>query len=251
MRNWILIGACIALLSFGSAALGVFTSAELILGDHTPPKLRIWDFEDRTGSPPLYVSKTATQDDFNGSTFYTMVPPGQHVEAGAIGAAARLEGSGAAVAATLYAENEGEGGPVWGSNSIAVTYNGRPAVGMEVNGFNYSDRFALVRGIDIVNGGSAPTEFGLGIMTSQAEPGGKPRYGIVLGGPEFGYSDHSPASHSGIVVNRIDSGEALRIAAGDFITLDGEEGRIRIRYNPDKNRIEFFNGERLAHSIPM
>lgn len=251
MKRWLLIGGGVVLISFASGALGVFTAAELILGDHTPPKLRIWDFVDRTGQPPLYVSKTATEDDFNGSTFYMLIPPGEEVSAAPLGVAIRQEGSGAAVATTFYAENEGQGGPVWGLNSIASTYNRRPAVGMEVNGVNFSDEFAIVRGIDIVNGGTAPTEFGLGVMTSNELPAGKPRYGIVLAGPEFGYAEHSPASRAGIVIDRIDSGEAIRIAAGDFISLDGSAGRIRLRYNPEENRIEFYNGERLAHAIPM
>lgn len=251
MRQWLVPFIFGFILAFASGALAVFTSAELILGDYTPPKLRIWDFEDRTGSPPLYVSKTATEADFNASTFYTLIPPGEDVQTAALGAAIRQEGSGAAVGATTYAENEGQGGPVWGLNSIAVTYNGNPAVGMEVNGFNYSDKFALVRGLEIINGGSAPTEVGLSVMTSNGQPNGKPRYGIVLGGPEFGYSEHAPASRAGIVIDAVDSGEAIRIAAGNFISLDGADGRIRMRYNPDEKQIEFFNGERLAHAIPM
>ena len=172
----------VALISFVSAMLGAASSA-LVLGDGTEPILRIWGYEDGTGDAPLLVSTTATADSFDNSAFYTRVPEGERVDTGALGAMARMEGSGRAVGATLYAENEGEGGVVWGSNSIAVSYNGRPAVGMEVNGFNYSDEAAIVRGIDIVNGGSAPTEFGLGVMTSNDHPGGKPRYGIVLAGP--------------------------------------------------------------------
>lgn len=251
MRNFLLAAAAIAVLSFASGALGVFTSAELILGDRTPPQLRAWNFRDETGNLPLYVSKTATESDFNGSMFYMLIPAGEHVLTSALGTAIRQEGAGEAVGTLMYAENEGEGGPVWDSNSIGVTYNGRPAVGMEVNGFNHSDQFAIVRGIDIVNGGSAPTEYGLGILTSVGAPDGKPRYGIVLGGPEFGYSDTAPASRTGILIDHIDSGEAIRIAAGDYISLDGKEARIRMRYNPDEEQIEFYNGGRLAHAIPM
>ncbi len=240
----------VALVTFLSAFMGMISGA-LVLGDGTEPILRIWNYEDGTGNAPLVVTTTATEDDYDNSAFYTVVPPGQQVDTGAIGVMARMEGSGRAVGATLYAENEGEGGMVWGSNSIGISYNGDPAVGMEVNGFNYSDRPATVRGVDIVNGGSAPTEFGLGVMTSNAQPGGKPRYGIVLAGPEFGHAEHAPASIAGIVVDRIDSGEAIRIAAGDFIALDGAAARIRMRYNPDSEQIEFFNGERLSYTIPM
>lgn len=252
MRRWILISLGIATLAFTSAALGVFTGAELYAGDGTYPKLRAWNFENLTGSPPLFVSQTATEDNYHGSAFYTLIPEGEEVFTASLGTAIRQEGSGAAVAHTAYAENEGHGGPVWGMNSIAVTYNDNPAVGMEVNGFNYSDGFQLVRGIDIVNGGTAPTQYALGIMTSGAQPAGKPRFGIVLGGPEFAsYVTETPASRTGILINHIDSGEAIQVAAGDFITLDGERGQIRMRYNPDTNQIEFYNGDALKYAIPM
>ncbi len=250
MRHSMTMLGSVAAVSFFSAVMGTAVGS-LVLGDGTEPILRIWGYEDGTGEAPLVVSTTATADSFDNSAFYTVIPEGEKADTGALGAMARLAGSGRAVGATLYAENEGESGVVWGSNSIAVTYSGRPAVGMEVNGFNYSDQPAIVRGIDIVNGGSAPTEFGLGVMTSNDHPAGKPRYGIVLAGPEFGYAEYAPASRAGIVIDRIDSGEAIRIAAGDFISLDGSQGNIRIRYNPDAEQIEFYNGERLTYSIPM
>lgn len=252
IRTWLLIAMGVIMVSFASGAMGVFVTARMILGDGTPALLRIWDFVDGTGEPPLYVGKTATVEDPHGSTFYTLIPPGENLITGPFAAMVRQEGSGYGVGATFYAEHEGEGGTVWGVNSIALSYNGRPAVGMEVNGGNMSDDFALVRGIDIVNGGFAPTEYGLGIMTSNDFPVGKPRYGIVLGGPGYaGYLGTTPASHTGILIDHIDSGEAIRIAQGDHITLDGRNGRIRLRYNPDTETIEFLNGNRVVHAIPM
>ncbi|QOC23587.1 hypothetical protein IC757_05465 [Wenzhouxiangella sp. AB-CW3] len=240
----------VALVSFVAAMLGT-AAGSVVLGDGTKPILRIWGMEDGTGDAPLLVATTATEDSFDNSAFYTVVPEGEQVDTGGLGAMARLEGRGRAVGATLYGENDGEGGIVWGSNSIAVSYNGRPAVGMEVNGFNYSDRPATVRGIDIVNGGSAPTEFGLGVMTSNDHPDGKPRYGIVLAGPEFGHARHSPASRAGLVIDQIDSGQAVRIAAGDYIALDGADAQVRLRYNPEAGQIEFHNGDDLVYSIPL
>lgn len=251
MSRWWPAACATAALSFASGALGVFTAADLVVGDRTPPKLRAWEFLDLTGNPPLYSSKTVSGDDRNGAAFYMLVPAGESGPAAPLGSAIRQEGSGGAVGATVYAENEGQGGPVWGLNSIASTYNGNPAVGLEVNGVNQSGHYGLVRGMDIVNAGNAPTEYALGIATSASQPRGKPRYGIVLAGPRSGYTSAAPASRTGILIDHIDSGEALQIAAGDYITLDGGKGRIRMRYNPDGNRIEFFNGERLAHTIPM
>ncbi|WP_376696912.1 hypothetical protein [Wenzhouxiangella sp. EGI_FJ10305] len=242
--------AGVAGVAAASAMAGALTATSLVLGDGTEPVLRVLGLEPFVDDPPLLVSTTAAEGVDN-SAFYTLMPEGKSLDAGALGASTRMEGGGRGVGATLYAENDGDSGTVWGLNSMGVTWTGQPAVGAEINGFNYSDDFALVRGMEIVNGGSAPTELGLSIMTSNAQPAGKPQYGIVLGGPEFGYSEHAPASRAGIVVDSIDSGEALRIAAGNFISLDGAAGRIRLRYNPEEDRIEFFNGDRLAHSIPM
>src|SRR5699024_6496514 len=179
-----------------SAIFGALTATSLVLGDGTEPVLRMLGLEPFVNDPPLLVSTTA-EEGVDNSAFYTLIPAGKSLDAGALGASTRLEGGGRGVGATLFAENDGDSGAVWGSNSIAVTWTGRPAVGAEINGVNYSDDFALVRGLEIINGGSAPTELGLSVMTSNGQPGGKPRYGIVLGGPEFGYSDHSPPSAAG------------------------------------------------------
>jgi|GEM_PF-3186531 len=250
MKRGITIALSLIFLCSATAAVAAYVTARLVVGDGTPMQLRIWDFEDRSGTPPLFVSMTATEGNDNAPTFYTLIPPGEDLDSAGLASSVRLAGRGRGVAATLFAENDGEGGTVWGANPIAVTYNGSPAVGMEVNGFNYSDEFALVRGIDIVNGGSAPTEFGLGVMTSNAAPGGQPLYGIVLAGPRFGYSAHAPASQTGVLIDRIVSGEAIQIAAGDFITLDGDRGQVRLRFNPDLEQIEFWSGSRVVQTIP-
>jgi hypothetical protein len=123
-------------------------------------------------------------------------------------------------------------------------------VGLEVNGVNFSGNpFALVRGIDIVNVGNAQTQWALGIETSISHPAGKPKVGIMLAGPNTGYP-HTPASDSGIVIDRIDSGEAIRIQAGDRIAFNNE-GTIYMKYNPQTNRLEFYNGPDLKFAIPM
>lgn len=250
MKRGILTAVGIAVLSFASGAMGVFTAADIIAGDGTPPRLRLWGFEDLSGQAPIYAGKTVRGDDTSGSLFYTLIPPGETGPSAPLGVAVRQEGSGGAVGAYFYAENEGGGDPVWAANAIARTYNGRPAVGMEINGINDSGEFALVRGLDIINGGSAETQWGLGILTGGWGRAGQPRYGIVLGGPRWG-AGAAPASRTGVLIDHIDSGEAIQIAAGDFITLDGGRGRIRMRYNPDEERIEFYNGRVLAHTIAM
>lgn len=249
MRRGILAAGGLAVLCFASGAAGVFTAADIVLGDGTPPVSRGAGDLDEYGNSPLYAGHTIGNG-YHASTFYSLLPEGESGDGASLGVITRKEGSGAAVGAYFYAENDGPDAPAWGANVIARTYSGRPAVGMEVNGVNDSGRYGLVRGMDIVNGGDAPTQWGLGILTASWAPAGQPRYGIVLGGPRFG-AGAAPASRTGLLIDRIDSGEAIQIAAGDFITLDGKDGRIRMRYNPQAERIEFYNGDRLAHAIPM
>ena len=243
-------GLGLIILMAGSAAIATFTTAELILGDYTAPKLRAWGFEDLSGTPSLFISKTVSGSDVNAVSLYQLVPPGEAGPASPLGSAIRLEGQGDAVGAYFYSENDGNG-VAFGLNSLAATYGGEPAVGMEVNGLNRSGNGqALVRGMDIVNGGNAPTQWAIGIQTSNAEPAGQPRYGVVLGGPDYGYRNN-PASQTGLVIDRIDSGEAIEIQPDHFITLDGRNGEVRMLYNSRSRQIEFYRGDQLRHAIPI
>jgi hypothetical protein len=225
------------------------TLAELILGDGTFPALRTWDFQDLVTDASLYVGTTAGPVTSTPSFFYTRVPPSVHVAQAPIGAAIRSEGFGDAVGMYLYSENEGNG-IAFGANSIAATYSGAPAVGLEVNGVNRSGNpNALVRGIDIVNSGTAQTQWALGIETSVSHPAGKPKVGIMLAGINNAHP-YAPASQTGIVIDHIDSGEAIRIVANNRIAFN-HLGTIFMKYNPNTNAIEFYNGAQLKFAIPM
>jgi hypothetical protein len=226
-----------------------YLSAELILGDRTFPALRIWDFADRIINGRLFVSNTAESAGDTPSFFYTYVPAGVSGAHSPIGAAIRSEGEVEAVGAYFYSETEGRG-LAFGANSHAATYSGSPAIGLEVNGLNLSENSsAAVRGIDIVNGGNAATQWALGIETSVSQPAGKPKIGIILAGSAHGYP-HAPASDTGIVIDHIDSGEAIRIQAGDHVSFNNE-GTIYMKYNPQTNQIEFYNAGQLKFAIPM
>lgn len=239
-----------AMIAAASAALGAYTAAELILGDRTFPKLRAWNFEDLSGTPALYISKTVTDADRNSVSLYQLLPDGVDGPASPFGVGTRSEGAGNPVGGYFYAENDGTG-IAFGVNPIAATYSGSPAVGMEVNGVNRSGKNdALVRGIDIVNGGNAKTQWAMGIQTSGAEPEGKPRFGIVLGGPGYGFP-HTPASEVGVAVDKVDSGKAIEVHAGDALVLDGRQGQVRMLYNPTTEQVEFYRGELLAFAISM
>jgi hypothetical protein len=249
-RLWLGIAVGIALSGSVYAALSGFQSAELLLGDHTYPKLHIWQFEDHTRDTRLFVSNTAGPDGMDSpSFFYTLVPPGVASPNITLSTAIRTEGKGDAAGAVFYAETESEAA-AYGANPHAASYAGGPAVGMEVNGLNMSgDPAAKVRGIDIVNGGNAGTQWALGIQTSTVQPQGIPSIGIALAGQVAGYPV-APARDTGLFVDHIESGEAIRIQAGDRIALDNE-GTVYFLYNPGTHRIEFYNAGILKFAIPM
>ncbi|MGE5666668.1 MAG: hypothetical protein ACM338_00590, partial [Betaproteobacteria bacterium] len=161
----IAVGTCLS--GTVTGAVGGYMSAELLLGDHTFPKLQIWNFQDRTHAPRLFVSNTAGSDGMDSpSFFYSLVPPGISGPHAAFSSAIRSEGSADVAGGILYGETSGTSN-AFGANPIAASYSGAPAVGMEVNGLNFSaNPNASVRGIDIVNGGTAETQWGLGIETS-------------------------------------------------------------------------------------
>lgn len=249
-RLWIGIAVGIGLSSTVYAALSGFEAAELLLGDHTFPKLHVWQFQDRTHDPRLFVSNTAGSGAMSSpSFFYSLVPAGISGPNAPLSSAIRSEGAGDAVGAYFYAETEGAS-VAFGANPHAVTYSGAPAVGMEVNGLNLSGNpAAKVRGIDVVNGGNAGTQWALGIETSIAQPAGIPGIGIALAGQTAGYPA-APARDTGLFIDRIESGEAIRIQAGDRVALNNE-GTVYFLYNPGTNRIEFYHDHALKFAIPM
>jgi len=251
MNTRLLAGVAIGIGLSGSvyAALLGFESADVLLGDHTFPKLHIWQFQDQTHDPRLFVSNTAGSDAMDSpSFFYSLVRAGNTGPHAPLSSAIRSEGGGDVVGGIFYAETEGTS-VAYGVNPHAATYSGAPAVGMEVNGINLSGNPATVRGIDIVNGGNASTQWALGIETSTAQPAGIPSIGIALAGQTLNYAD-APARDTGLFIDHIDSGEAIRIQAGDRVALNNE-GTIYFLYNPGTNRIEFYHGQALKFAIPM
>ncbi len=251
MKGRFLIGCLVGcLVGIGlSPVLAEHTLSELVLGDGTFPTLRIWNFVDRVVNARLFVSTTAGPDEDTPTLLYTRVPEGVSGVRSAFSSNIRTEGDAQGVGGFLYAETVGEG-IAFGGNAHATTYSGAPAIGLEVNGLNFSgDSQANVRGIDIVNAGNASTQWALGIETSFAAPQGKPKVGIMLAGPSQGFP-HNPASHTGIVVGEIDSAEAIRIQEDNRIALSSD-GHISLTYNSETNQIEFYNGTVLKHAFAM
>jgi hypothetical protein len=221
----------------------------LMLGDGTFPSLQIWGFIDRVVNARLFISTTAGPDEDTPTLLYTLAPNGILGVRSAFSANTRTEGKAEGVGGFLYAETAGEGG-VAGGNAHAATFSGAPAIGLEVNGINFSGNpHAAVRGIDIVNGGNAQTQWALGIETSFARPQGKPKVGIMLAGPSQGFL-YPPASDTGIVIGEIDAQEAIRIQKDHRIAFNNE-GTVYMKYNSQTNRVEFYNGSTLKHAIPM
>ncbi|MEW6106237.1 MAG: hypothetical protein AB1563_07730 [Bacillota bacterium] len=165
---------------------------------------------------------------------------------GGFGAISKSPSTHPSVGAFLYGEAAtGSATTVWGANPHAVTFSpSSNAVGEEVNGVNRTSppsTAPIVYGMNIVNGGTAATDAGLIIQTSNSEPAGRPDYGIILGGPSTGTGSSAPATITGLLIDRVSSGEAIRIMENNRIALN-KNGSVYIRYNTSTDRIELVRG---------
>lgn len=160
-------------------------------------------------------------------------------------AAARTANSSYVVGSYLYGEADpaSSASSVWGANLIGRTYStSAPAHGVEVNGINNSGSpNPVVDGMFIVNAGTAKTTAGLVIATNVAQPAGIPDYGIMLLGPNGNYGGGGiptlPATVTGLYIDTIASGEAIRIQADHRIALSNA-GDTYIRFNFSTNTVQ-------------
>jgi hypothetical protein len=145
-----------------------------------------------------------------------------------------------AIGAFLYAEADaGSSAVVSGGKYSAYTFSpSSHAVGEQVNAFNRSGSTSPnVFGLNIGMLGTAATDAGLVIETANIEPAGRPDYGIVIGGPNTTGVPTQPARKTGILMDHISSGEAIRIMDNNRIALN-QAGNTYIRYNSSNNRVQ-------------
>lgn len=224
----VLLVVAVAVLAADAGVSRVRRFDGIAVGGKIHPYLLAWNGEDRR-SEPVYFA-----DDSNkgAARFYARTNSALNW-AGA--AAAHGEGSGQAVGWFAYGETAGQA-TAWGANLIGVSYSGAAAIGAEVNGVNRSGKPATVAGINIVNGGNAATYAALLIDTSTDEPQGKPRFGIYLAGSGRG-NPSAPASDTGLLIDEIDSGEAIRIADDHRIALT-RDGKSYLKFDSASHTIQ-------------
>jgi len=208
------------------------------VGDNAFPYLPSWGGSDLVQAHLYGSTNTGLQH----NAFFYASALANAVTSSAMNAAAYNNTNTQTIGAFLDGENgTNASNVVWGSNSIGATYSsnaGAAAHGTEVNGINRSGSAnSVVDGVFIVNGGSAKTTAGLVIATSIAEPSGQPDYGIMIAGPHTTYSSKTPATVTGIYVDNVTSGEAMRIQADHRIALTNS-GDTYVRYNTATDKVQ-------------
>lgn len=209
------------------------------LGSGIPIILDAWDGQDRTTEHLVATDNTGR----GAVRFHAVAKTGQEYNSG-LAVSARGEGA-PAIGAFLYGEiAKGYSGTAWGANPIGATFSATGnAVGLEVNGVNRSGSEApTVYGINVVNGGNAPTDAALMIETSLEEPEGKADYGVVIGHP-----GKPAARKTGLKIGDVDSGEAIRIQSGHRISLS-HDGAVYVRYDPVTDQVQVVKHGRIVWS---
>jgi hypothetical protein len=205
------------------------------VGDNAFPYLHAWGGVDNVQAH-FYTSTNSGL--YHNGFFYGNATTGS--KQFGVAAAVYTNNSLYGVGSYLYGEADTNStSSVWGANLIGVTYSPSAiAHGVEVDAINNSGSVnPVVDGVYIVNAGSAKTTASLVIATSVAQPAGRPDYGIMLAGPNTTYATTAPATVTGLYIDQIASGEAIRIQADHRIALTNT-GDTYIRYNSSTNTIQ-------------
>jgi hypothetical protein len=204
------------------------------VGDNAFPYLHAWGGVDNVQARFYTSTNTGL---IHNAFFYGRT---QGANQNGLSAAAYTNNSKLAIGAYLVGEADTTAtGGAWGANIVGGTYSTTAvAHGLEVNGVNNSGSTTpIVDGLFIVNGGTAKTTAAIAVATSISTPAGIPDYGIVLAGPNSFYSSYSPAAVTGLYIDTVTSGEAIRIQADNRIALTNT-GDTYIRYNTATNTVQ-------------
>lgn len=220
-----------------------YQSPQVCLGSHVVPSLQIWSFQNLATEQVLALDnqhRGALRAHSEG-TAGTLIWGSAH-------SATIKSGGGQAVGSFHYGELQtNQPGIAWGGNMIGATYSPMgSAVGLEVNAVNRSGSGLLpTYGLNVVMYGDSTTGAAIVMETANTDPAAKPLYGMVLGGPQTTGAAHLGASSVGILLDRVDTGAAIRLQAGERIELDNT-GRAALRYNATTDRIELLRGGQVV-----
>jgi hypothetical protein len=210
------------------------------VGDNAFPYLRLWGGVDQTRAH--FYGSTNTGLTYNGF-FYTQTTTNAQGGQSAFNGAARSDNGMLAYGGYFYGEADASAtSGVWGLNLVGATYSANSvAHGVEINGGNNAPGNPVVDGLFIVNSGTAKTTAALVTATSLAQPLGRADYGIMLAGPNVIYGGGTtptlPASLTGVFIDNITSGEAIRIQADHRVALNNA-GTTYFRYNSATDTVQ-------------
>ena len=211
------------------------------VGDNAFPTLQAWSGVDKVKAH--FYSSVANGGKTDNAFFYntTCTPGPVNCGSSALNGVAHTDNQYPVYGGWLYGEAGTSATPasaVWGAKLVGVAWGSTATVhGAEVNGVNLGTGTPSVDGVFVVMGGNAKTRAAVAIATSIAAPSGRPDYGIILAGPNSQYSTANPASVTGLYIDNITSGEAIRIQANQRIALTKAQTTY-FRYDSASDKVQ-------------
>lgn len=236
-----LLGGGAALLLTAKRSAANCLRGTIKLGCQFVPWLRIWNYESRV-SDQLVVLDDTGRGAIRG---FAVVPPGAKYGWGG-GFTCRADSPGCeGVGVSGYAETGVEGAGVWGANLFARSYHPNSnAHGTEISTGNFSGPTVINYGLFVVMEGLFANRAGVVVESSLAFPEGRPEIGMWIKENEHG----NGARTTGLLVDHVDSGEAIRVQSGQRIALSSD-GRVYVRYNDVNDKIEIIRRDEVVLSL--
>jgi hypothetical protein len=211
------------------------------VGDNVFPTLTLWGGVDNVKAH-FYTSSNGTKAD--NAYFYntTVCPSGPcPTDLSALNGVAHTDNQYEVRGGWIYGEAASttpSGSGTWGGKATGTAWGSSAAVhGIEVNGLNLGNGAPKVDGVFVVMGGSAKTRAAVSVATSIGAPNGRPDYGIMLAGPHTTYSSYNPASVTGLFIDNVVSGEAIKIQKDQRIALTNSQTTY-FRYNSALDKVQ-------------
>ena len=203
----------------------------LRIGSSFIPSLHIWGDVNRAADRLLVTDDTGV----GAIRGFSIVRPGQQYGWGVAGTA-RIDAPDAeGVGVSGYAEANVEHGNAWAANLFARAYvPNTTVVGAEISAGNMADETVIAYGEHLIVEGLAPTTAGLVVEPSLSLPEGRAKTAIWIKANEA--NNGTAARETGLRIDPVDSGVAIKIQAGQRIVLS-EDGDVFLRYDAASDRI--------------
>ncbi len=197
----------------------------LRIGSSFIPSLHIWGDINRAADRLLVKDDTGV----GAIRGFSIVRQGQQYGWGVAGTARVDAPDAEGVGISGYAEANVKHGHAWAANLFARAYvPNTTVVGAEISAGNMADETVIAYGEHLIVEGLAPTTAGLVVEPSLALPEGRAKTAIWIKANEA--NNGTAARETGLRIDAVDSGEAIKIQSGQRIALS-EDGEVFLQYN--------------------